>query len=418
FRLCQRVLAKGRGALVLFDEIEDVFPRQISRLFGLMSSGSDKSWTNRLLESNPVPTLWVGNDIDQVDTAFLRRFDLIIELLTPPPQVRRRILESHCGRLRVGADWLTRVARDERLHPGHIERATRVAKTIAPRGAAETEQLLSRVIDGNLRACGGKGGSSQRIRSDACAYDLSLVNATMDLERLVEGLARSRSGTLCLYGPPGTGKSAFVATLADRLGLPLHSRRASDLISCYVGSTEANLARMFRQAKAQQALLFLDEADSFLQDRRRAQRSWEITEVNELLVQMESFEGIFVCATNLIDTLDQAVFRRFALKARLDPLTPEQRWRMLAATLERLGAKLAEGETSAELRRKLDRLASLTPGDFAAVARRTRLLGEATDGAGFVVALQEECTFKDSERRPVGFVREGPRARQAGTGGS
>jgi len=415
FRLCQRVLANTPGSVVLFDEIEDVFPRQISRLFGLMQSGSDKGWTNRLLESNPVPTLWVGNDIDQVDPAFIRRFDLIIELLPPPPRVRRRILEHHCGRLPVGPDWLTRTAQDERLHPGHIERATRVAKTIAPRSAAATERLLTRVIDGNLRACSGAGAAPRRARADACAYDLSLVNASLDLERLATGLGRTGAGTLCLHGPPGTGKSAFVTYLADRLGLPLHSRRASDLISCYVGSTEANLARMFRQATAQQALLFLDEADSFLQDRRRAYRSWEITEVNELLVQMESFDGIFVCATNLMESLDPAVFRRFALKARLDPLTPDQRWRMLAQTLAGLGVTLAEDGASQGLRRQLDRLSNLTPGDYAAVARRGRLLGETPDGARFVAALEEECAFKDGERRAVGFVTGGPLTRKVGT---
>ncbi len=414
YRLCQRVLAKGPRSMVLFDEIEDVFPRQYQKLFGLMTSGSDKGWTNRLLESNTTPTLWVGNDIDQVDAAFLRRFDLIVELLSPPPKVRRRILETHCGGLKLGDDWLVKMSGDERLHPGHIEQAARVAKTIAPRSTDETEQLLARVIDGKLRA-NGQAAPARRAHSDACAYDLSFVNATCDLEKVSDGLARSHAGTLCLYGPPGTGKSAFVAHLADRLGLPLHSRRGSDLMSCWVGGTEANLARMFREATAQQALLFLDEADSYLQDRRRAAHSWEITGVNELLVQMEAFEGIFVCATNLVDSLDLAVFRRFVLKARFDPLESDQRWRMLEATLTKLGIKRPRNSAVAPLRRELDRLDGITPGDFAAVARRVSLLGDTTGPAEFIAALGEECSFKDSAPRRAGFLAAGPQSKKVGT---
>lgn len=52
---------------------------------------------------------------------------------------------------------------------------------------------------------------------------------------------------------------------------------------------------------------------------------WEVTQVNELLVQMETFPGIFVCATNLVDALDQASLRRFALKVEFLPLRTEQR---------------------------------------------------------------------------------------------
>ena len=58
---------------------------------------------------------------------------------------------------------------------------------------------------------------------------------------------------------------------------------------------------MFFEARQQEAILVLDEADSFLSDRRYASKSWEVTQVNELLTQMEAFEGIFVCTTNLLE---------------------------------------------------------------------------------------------------------------------
>ncbi len=189
-------------------------------------------------------------------------------------------------------------------------------------GAAETEHLLSRVMDGTLAAEGARPGEG-RSAHDAVRYDLGLINASVDLESVVQGLEKNRAGTLCLHGPPGTGKTAFVTHLAERLGVPLVTRRASDLLGMYLGQSEQNLARMFREAEAQGALLFLDEADGFLQDRSRATRTWEVTQVNELLVGIERFPGIFACATNLMDTLDQAVFRRFALKIRFEPLSSD-----------------------------------------------------------------------------------------------
>jgi SpoVK/Ycf46/Vps4 family AAA+-type ATPase len=91
-------------------------------------------------------------------------------------------------------------------------------------------------------------------------------------------------------------------------------RRASDLVSKFVGETEQQMAAMFREAEAEKAVLLLDEADSFLQDRRHAQRTYEVTEVNEMLQGMERFAGIFICTTNLMDSIDQAALRRFTFK--------------------------------------------------------------------------------------------------------
>ena len=74
-------------------------------------------------------------------------------------------------------------------------------------------------------------------------------------------------------------------------------RRASDLLSCWVGATEQNIARAFEEARKDDAVLLIDEADSFLQDRRGAGHSWEVTQVNEVLTQMENFEGVFIATT-------------------------------------------------------------------------------------------------------------------------
>ncbi|MBM4362765.1 MAG: AAA family ATPase, partial [Deltaproteobacteria bacterium] len=239
------------------------------------------------------------------------------------------------------------------------------------------------------------------------AFDLSLVNATPALDRVVAGLAERRRGTLCLHGPPGTGKTAFVRHLADQLGTPLRAHRASDLLDMYVGQTEKRLAEAFAEAEREGAVLFLDEADSFLQRRSGAARSWEVTQVNELLVQIESFGGIFACSTNLMESLDPASLRRFALKIRFSPLTAAQRLTLFERTLG--GADSREGlPRPDDLTARLGRIPGLAAGDFAAVVRRARILGLELDAEGLLAELLDECRYKDRDgdgRVAVGFGR-------------
>jgi len=390
YALCQHVLSGMRNSMILFDEIEDVFPRREFALFGKMTdSGGDKGAVNHLLEGNVAPTIWIGNHVDQIDPAMVRRFDLVVELGLPPPSVRRRILEQHTTGVSVSEAWLKKSAHDERIAPAHIQRAARVVKMIEPGAeASRAERVLDTLLDSSLTAQGLRGKRTPMI-ADACPYDLAWLNASCDIHQVVAGLNRTRAGTICLHGPPGTGKTAFARHVANRLESPLLVRRASDILDCWLGGTEANISRMFRDALDQKAVLLLDEADSFLQDRARAVRSWEVTQVNELLVQMEGFEGVFFCATNLIDALDPAVFRRFALKLRFDPLRAEQRWEMLVATLHALAIPLGDGVSVERLRSALHRQSGLTPGDFAAVSRKIRLLSGEWNPEAFVRAVLE-----------------------------
>ena len=123
---------------------------------------------------------------------------------------------------------------------------------------------------------------------------------------MCDGLREHGEGRLLLIGAPGTGKSAFGRYLAEALDRPLMMRRASDILSPYVGVAERNMAQMFRDAPKKMQFCYLDEADTFLRDRNGATRSWEISEVNEMLTQMESFDGIFIASTNLMGSLDAA----------------------------------------------------------------------------------------------------------------
>jgi hypothetical protein len=161
------------------------------------------------------------------------------------------------------------------------------------------------------------------------------------------------------------------------------------------------MARMFEEAQAEGAVLLLDEADSFLRSRRRAERNYEVTEVNEMLQGMERFAGIFVCTTNLFDEIDEAALRRFTFKIRFHALTAEQRVRMFVA--EALGGQA--DLLTAEQRGRLLALDELAPGDFAAVQRQVDVLGAGFEPDEFLSQLEGEHRVKPGvrQRRGMGF---------------
>ena len=168
--------------------------------------------------------------------------------------------------------------------------------------------------------------------------------------------------------------------------------RASDLMSPYVGETEARISAAFRRCGEAGTLLLLDEADSFLFDRQGATRSWESGMVNEMLRSMEALRAPFIATTNLIDRMDPATQRRFTLRVSFQSLPRQQVAALFARYFDKaMPEPLAEG---------------LTPGDFAVVAHRARLLGEARPEMLYDWLVAER-NARGPERGRMGFCPDG-----------
>lgn len=388
-----------RPAMILFDEVEDVF-NDGDIFFGRKSTAQTrKAWVNRILEENPVPTLWLSNSISGLDPAFIRRFDMVFELPMPPKKQRERILLKSCGNL-LSESHITRIAEAENLAPAVV------AKTIAVIGSIQEEltevaraTAFEQIINSILMAQGHQSIKKQDPNRLPEFYDPAFIHADADLAAIAVGLVNVKSVRICLYGPPGTGKTAYGRWLAEHLDMPLHIKRASDLMSMWVGGNEKNIAQAFRQAEQDGALLLIDEVDSFLQDRRGAQQSWQVNLVNEMLTQMESFAGVFIASTNLMEGLDQAALRRFDLKVKFDFLRPEQAWELLLRHCEKLELSLPHHD----LRARVICMPRLTPGEFAAVLRQHRFRPIETP-AGLVAALEAECAVKEGSKPSIGFI--------------
>lgn len=397
FRAAQAVLNSSRSLLV-FDEIEDVFDAGFS-FFGIKSvTQRRKGWLNQVLETNPVPCFWLCNSIDGMDPAFIRRFDLVLEVPVPSRIQRERIIAETCGDL-INNQAIAQLARCEDLAPAVITRAAKVVRILREE-LPDRPAALERLVSGTLVA---QGYAAIRLTDDQVLppfYRPDFVNADADLMALADGITRAGGARLCLFGPSGTGKTTYGHWLAERLNKPLRSRRVSDLVSPYVGMTEKNLARAFREAESEGAVFLLDEVDSFLQDRRQALRGWEVTSVNEMLTQMEAYSGVFIAATNLMDGLDPAALRRFDLKIHFNFLQPEQAWLLFQHHARALGLDAAASDIEGRVRK----LAVLTPGDFATVARQSRFK-PFVHAEDLLVALTSECAVKEEGRHmAIGFL--------------
>lgn len=398
YRAGQAFFSKRR-VILLFDETEDVF-NDGDQLFGRKSTAQTrKAWINRTLEDNVVPTIWLSNQAYCLDNAFLRRFDVVVELPVPPRQQRERLLTEQAGHW-LDRPTLARLADCEVLAPAVVARAAAVLSAIGKDSSLPHDQFgqaTLTLVNSTLEAQGYRPIRPHDPARLPETYDPAYVHADADLAALADGLAAHPAARLCLYGPPGTGKTAYGRWLAERLDRPLLLKRASDLLGMYVGETEASIARAFAEAERERAVLLIDEVDSFLHDRQKAQATWEVSAVNEMLTQMETFGGLFIATTNLIDGLDAASLRRFDLKLKFDFLAPAQAKALFTRHCHGLG--LDKDAAAADQVGGLD---NLTPGDFAAVARQYRFRPLAS-AAAYVNALAAECRVKPGHRRAIGF---------------
>jgi transitional endoplasmic reticulum ATPase len=381
----ERLLARRGGSVLLFDEMEDLFSNASHTADRRPGS---KIFVNRLLEEARVPVIWTSNALDGVDPAHLRRMSFILRMDHPSPRARARIAARAAE-----AEGVSEAAAGLALFlPGEpesasIARASLRTAALAGGGAAVAESAARSLL------LGLRGGRSLRPAATGGGLDLALYEADRAIAPLLERLSEAGAASdfsLLLTGPPGTGKTALAAHLAERLDRPLKVKRASDLLSKWVGETEANIADAFAEARDQGSVLLFDEADSLLLDRGDAQRSWEITQVNEMLTWMDAHPLPFVAATNFARRLDPAALRRFVFKIELRTLS--------AGSAAQAWERFFGGPAPAGL----GEVNGLTPGDFAVVRRQLRYRPEAT--AGEILALIEaEAKAKPERSLKVGF---------------
>lgn len=389
YRAAQYFLAKSES-MILFDEADDILGSSSSTNIPSYIGSISKPLVNQLLETNCRPAIWIVNHIERVDPAFVRRFDMVLELELPDRRLRAKLLARYCEGL-IDAPMTASLSHQTHMSPAVISRTAEVVGSVAS-SIPDPAAALKLLVQGTLRAQGYPIIDAPQLPKDnLVSWHPQFVCADIGLSRISAALIENEQASLCLYGPSGSGKTSYGHWLSEQQRRPLLVYRASDLMAPYLGGTEDNIATAFREAEASESILQIDEIDGFLADRRYVRNRWEVNIINEITAQMDAFSGTFIATTNFLDSIDPAALRRFDLKVRFHFLQPEQTRLLFAAYCRGLGL---EQVSKASL--QVEELDRLTPGDFVVVARAARFkpFSSAADFAERLISetsLRSQC---------------------------
>jgi hypothetical protein len=333
------------------------------RRSGLLASGvvlasaeclvgdTDAAAVVRLLANAPVPVVMVGSC--RWNAGWHRTLPVTVRTTPLPPDDRIGLWRKQITADQVPDDALVAY----RLTPEQIDTAGRHVLAQAGITGRDPDPVL---VAEAVRMLGGSAGVRSGLGWARTSFDdLEVPEETRaTLERLaawvrmrdavtargaVHGMGGKGTGIAALFtGSPGTGKTLAAHVIADTAGLDLMQVDLSGVIDKYIGETEKNLERIFRDAENLNVVLFFDEADALFGKRsevRDAHDRFANQEVSYLLQRMEQFDGITVLATNLKGNLDIAFARRMHFIVHFPDPDEATRARLWTKLLSRAGEK-------------------------------------------------------------------------------
>jgi SpoVK/Ycf46/Vps4 family AAA+-type ATPase len=256
-----------------------------------------------------------------------------VEIPTPDATVRKDLWPELAGGIGIAADvdW-DDLAIKFRLTPGRMEKALETA--VARASLRESPDALVSRADLYV-GCYSQSNQklsilAQRIVPRHRWKDITLpANALAQLHEICtqlkyrrqvyeswgfsQKLSRGRGLCALFYGQSGVGKTMAAEVLAHELFLEIYKIDLSTVVSKFIGETEKNLSKIFREAEDSNAILFFDEADALFGKRsevKDAHDRYANIEINYLLQRVEEFDGLVVLATNLRHNIDEGFFRR------------------------------------------------------------------------------------------------------------
>jgi len=190
--------------------------------------------------------------------------------------------------------------------------------------------------------------------------------------------SRSEGLNALFGGPSGTGKTMAAEIIANKLGLDLYKIDLATIVSKYIGETEKNLDRVFREGQSSNAILFFDEADALFGKRSEVRDShdrYANIEVAYLLQKMEEYDGMVILATNLRKNIDEAFARRMQFTVEFPHPNESDRYRIWQGMFPR-EAPLAKDTDFSFLARQF----KITGGNIKNIALAAAFMAAEDDG--------------------------------------
>jgi len=251
--------------------------------------------------------------------------------------------------------------------------AKSVALTIASKEGKRGHYNAEQTLKGALLTHSSSPQKAQSLSSESSIIKaLTQVESKLDLDEIElpsavredlmsvveEYLARwnlKRAGVpirnrLLFVGPPGCGKSVTAAALGRRLNLPVFVLRFDSLIGSYLGQTAQNLRAVFDFIQTNPCILLIDEIDAISSARGRSR---DIAELDRVVISlMQQLElvtpaGLLICTSNLPETIDAAVIRRFDASLKFPKPSAKNLVAYCSKLIERYGVNVPRKNISA-----------------------------------------------------------------------
>lgn len=407
-------VAQKDNAVLVIDEADSFlnFPL-IER--HLNSERLDKGWFNNLFDNLDVKLIWITNHIGKIEESTLRRFSFSLhfkkQTVTQRQEVWKNLLRKNRMKSLFSDSLIQKLSRRYEVNAAGIASTIETVRRLSgAKKRKDIEPMVSKLLSRHEKLI---SGDSQKpaITDLTPRYDPDVLNIDADRNAILDSLHSyvrfrdSHSADTCcninflFWGLPGTGKTEFAKYIASELNMLLMVRRASDLESMWLGQTEKNIRDAFEEAQKDNAILFVDEADSFFTDRTSAHRSWEVSRTNEFLTQMENHTGILICCTNLLDTLDKASIRRFDWKVEFKPLTDEGKLKIYRKYFRLPGTRI-----TSKLKDRIRDIPGITAGDIKTVWHKNRFIPpQELTHEHIIRQIEKEAQYKGDLKQQIGF---------------
>ena len=409
---CYLSLKKEDSVLVV-DEAENVLQTREFSFFGMSLSSSQKGTVNKMLETSENKCIFIVNYTTEMDESTLRRFTYSIKFQAMPKETLRSIAAEKLKPLNMPAvlkNDILDMCGKYKITGASVDNVVKAISSLDYQKGKEDKvhKDIKSVLEANSSLLYGKTKMRDAVKK---SYDLSVLNTSVSATEIIEMLKtaelykkenqneeNSEGVRMLFYGLSGTGKTELARYISTVLGKPLLLKRCSDLLGPYVGQTERLIAEAFEEAETTDSILLFDEADSFFADRAGAKQSWERTQVNEFLTQMEEFSGICICTTNLRKIMDSAMQRRFHIITEFKALNEDGITTLLKSFFGKY--KFNDGQIQ-----KLAKFNTVTPGDFGSLKSRMRFIPQEKLNSEYVV--NELLKIQDEKRMNGGGAKIG-----------
>ena len=409
---CYLSLKKEDSVLVV-DEAENVLQTREFSFFGMSLSSSQKGIVNKMLETSENKCIFIVNYTTEMDESTLRRFTYSIKFQAMPKETLRSIAAEKLKPVNMPAvlkNDILDLCGKYKITGASVDNVVKAISSLDYQKGKEDKvrKDIKSVLEANSSLLYGKTKMRDAVKK---SYDLSVLNTSVSAAEIIEMLKtaelykkenqneeNSEGVRMLFYGLSGTGKTELARYISTVLGKPLLLKRCSDLLGPYVGQTERLIAEAFEEAESTDSILLFDEADSFFADRAGAKQSWERTQVNEFLTQMEEFSGICICTTNLRKIMDPAMQRRFHIITEFKALNEDGITTLLKSFFGKY--KFNDGQIQ-----ELAKFNTVTPGDFGSLKNKMRFIPQEKLNSEYVV--NELLKIQDEKRMNGGGAKIG-----------